>query len=135
MRLLTAILFLAMMLTATADPTLIGHADMPPLDRMTVQRIYTGRIVELAGVRVTPVDLPVGNPIRERFLHQILDQDEDKYTGYWTVRRYVGKGTPPRVLGTSAEVLEFVTRTVGAVGYVDETDASPQLNVLLRAPR
>ena len=134
MRLLTAILFIAALPT-TADPVLVGHPGLPTLDRITVQRIYTGRVVELGGVHLTPVDLPPGHPVRSRFLGEVLDQDEDKYTGYWTVRRYVGKGTPPDELGTAAEVIEFVTRTVGALGYVDESDVTPGIKVLLRPHR
>lgn len=131
---LTAVLLLAA-LSSSAEPTLIGHPGLPSLDRIMVQRIYTGRIVELDGVRVTPVDLPPGSPLRARFLGAILDQDEGKYTGYWTVRRYVGKGTPPGILGSPAEVIDFVRKTPGAIGYVDEGDLRPGLEVLLRLTR
>lgn len=134
MRLLTVSLLLAV-LPATAEPILIGHAGLPALDKTKVQRIYTGRIVELAGVRLTPVDLPPGNPARTDFIGKVLDQDEDKYTAYWTVRRYVGKGAPPRECASPDEVIEFVTETTGAIGYIDETDVRPGINVLLRPPR
>ena len=105
------------------------------LDRSTIERIYTGRVVEVDGVRVTPVNLPAGNAIRESFLRDFLAQDEDKYTGYWTVRRYVGKGTPPRVLSSTTEVLEFVSRNAGAIGYIDgyvDGDATRGVTTLLR---
>ncbi|EGV28454.1 hypothetical protein ThidrDRAFT_3750 [Thiorhodococcus drewsii AZ1] len=119
---------------AMAAPTIIGHAGLAPLDPTTVQRIYTGRVVELKGTHVTPINLPPGHPVRDRFLHLYLDQDEDAYTGYWTVRRYVGKGSPPYEVATPAEVLRFVSKTAGAIGYVDETDLPPDVNVLLRPP-
>lgn len=134
MRLLPTLLLLCTW-PSMADPTLIGHPGLPALDKTTVQRIYTGRIIELNGVRLTPVNLPAGNPIRTRFLSEVMGQEEDKYTGYWTVRRYVGKGTPPRELSTAAEVIEFVTSTTGAIGYVDESDTRPGINILLRPAR
>lgn len=119
-------------LPVLADPVVIGHQGLPPLDAKTLERIYTGKIVELSGMRLTPVNLPPRNPLRERFLQVYLGQDEAKYTGYWTVRRYIGKGTPPRELRTPHEIVQFVAQAAGAIGYVDEADVSPETLVLLR---
>lgn len=117
-----------------ADPIVIGHAELKPLDRVSLQRIYTGKMVELNGLRVTPVDLRAGNALRRRFLELYLDQDEERYIGYWTVRRYVGKGTPPREFDDTEAVIQYVTQTRGAIGYVDETDLKRGLNVLSTPP-
>ena len=133
MRLLPALLLLAALPSARAEPVIIGNPSLSALDRTTLQRIYTGRVVEVEGQRVTPVDLPSGSPLRDRFLRLYLDQDDDSYTGYWTVRRYVGKGTPPRVLPSTAEVLDFVSRNAGAIGYVDSEELKPGLKVLLHS--
>lgn len=43
---------------ALAGPAVIGHPGMKPLDRTTVQRIYTDKVVEVDGKRVTPINLP-----------------------------------------------------------------------------
>ena len=61
-----------------------------------------------------------------------LNQDEDKFTAYWTVRRYIGKGAPPREMSKSSDIIRFVTSTPGAIGYIDESELRPGLNVLLR---
>jgi ABC-type phosphate transport system substrate-binding protein len=117
-----------------AEPAVlvIGHAALPRLDSATVQRLYTGRAVEVAGIGVTVVNAPPGSPLRQRFLTLFLQQDDDQYRAYWTVRRHVGKGAPPRELATSAEVITFVQSTPGAVGYIDAADLRPGLNVLAR---
>ena len=44
----------------------------------------------------------------------------------------MGKGVPPRELANSAEVLNFVSSTPGAVGYVEENDLKSGVSVLLR---
>ena len=125
-------LLLISALPVLADPVIIGHQGLPPLDAKTLERIYTGKVVELNGVRLTPVNLPPRSTLRERFLQDYLGQDEGKYTGYWTVRRYIGKGTPPRELDNTAEVIQFISHTTGAIGYVDEADVNPDTPVLLR---
>ena len=48
----------------------------------------------------------------------VLQQDEDQYRAYWTVRRHVGKGVPPREMGSAAELIGFVQATAGAVALL-----------------
>jgi len=129
---------LALVLVPGARPVsggvvVIGHSSLVgKLDEPTVQRIFTGKVIEVGGVSVTAVNARLGSPMRNQFLQVILHQDEDKYTAYWTVRRYIGKGVPPREMPTSADIINFVTSTPGAVGYIDESDVKPGLNVLLQ---
>jgi ABC-type phosphate transport system substrate-binding protein len=84
------------------------------------------------GIRVTAVNASSGSEVRRRFLREYLNQDEDVYTAYWTVRRYIGKGASPRELPSSTEVINYVRSTPGAIGYIDEADVQPGLNVLLK---
>ncbi|MBK1693474.1 hypothetical protein CKO09_01800 [Chromatium weissei] len=126
------LLLLLIVNSAGADPVIIGHVDTPTLDQITLQRIYTGKTVTLNGIRITPVNLISGNELRTHFMHNYLEEDEAEYVGYWTVRRYVGKGAPPQELKNSNEVLQFVTKTVGAIGYIDETELTAEVKVLLK---
>ena len=127
-------LLLATGAARAAGPTvvIVGHASVRKLDLPTLRRIYTGKVVEVDGVRVAPVNAAPGQPLRQRFLADYLQQAEDEYVAYWTVRRYVGKGTPPAELRSAAEIADFVTRTPGAIGYLEESDVPRGLNVLLR---
>jgi ABC-type phosphate transport system substrate-binding protein len=113
-------------------PVLIANASVGRLDVATVQRLYTGRAVEVAGAPVTVVNAAVGSKLRERFMAEVMNQDDAKYVAYWTVRMHIGKGTPPRELKTAAEIIDFVQSTPGAVGYVLPTDVRPGLNVVLK---
>lgn len=110
----------------------IGHAGLGQIDTPTLQRVFTGRVVELGGVSVNPVNAVAGSALRTRFLRAYLNQDDEKYVAYWTVRRYIGKGVPPRELPGAAEVIRYVQATPGAIGYIDEAQLTPGLNVLLR---
>lgn len=117
---------------AAGGIVVIGHPGVPELDAATLQKIYTGRVIEVNGVSITAVNASAGSPTRNRFLQDYLNQDEDKYTAYWIVRRYVGKGASPRELPRSEDVINFVRSTPGAIGYVDESDVRPGVNVLLK---
>ncbi len=130
--LILIILLFFVTLSVVAEPLIIGHAGLPTLDRSTLQHIYTGKIVELQGIRVIPVNLAVGHHLRQRFLELYMQQDENQYAAYWIMRRYVGKGKPPKDLNSTAEMQRFITETPGAIGYIDSNEASPELNILLK---
>lgn len=134
LRFLCTVLLMACLPVAQAADriVIIGHPNVQKLDLTTVQRIFTGKTIEVEGVRVLPANLAPNLAARQRFLSQYLQTDEDQYVAYWTVRRYVGKGTPPREVRHTAEMIDFVSRTPGAIGYVDESEVVPGMNVLLR---
>lgn len=137
-RLLSVLAALAVTLTlcpahaADDDLVVVGHASVPKLDLQTLQRLYTGRVVEVGGVSLVVANGAPGSAVRQRFLAQVMQQDDDKYRAYWTVRRHVGKGTPPRELRSTAEVLEFVQSTPGAVAYLTAAELKPGVNVVAR---
>jgi hypothetical protein len=100
-----------------------------------LQRIYLGKVIEVNGRPVIPVNLRGGNATRKEFMHTVISQDDDKYVAYWTVRRYIGKGSPPREFDTVEQQLEFVRATPGAVGYVDQdVDVRQGVRTVLRKP-
>jgi len=125
---------LAVALPAWADDNVvvIANTGLRGLDAESLKRIWAGRTIALDGTALRPVNLPAGHPVRRRFLATVMQQDDDEYVAYWTVRRYVGKGAPPRELGNSAEVIEFVRSTPGAIGYIDAADVKPGLSVVFR---
>jgi hypothetical protein len=137
-RLITVLATLAATLTlcpvhaADDDLVVVAHASVPKLDLQTLQRLYTGRAVEVAGINVVVANAAPGNAVRQRFLSQVVQLDDDRYRAYWTVRRHVGKGTPPRELRSTAEVLEFVQSTPGAVAYLTAAELKPGVNVVAR---
>jgi ABC-type phosphate transport system substrate-binding protein len=108
----------------------IGHIAARSLDAETIRRIYTGRTIELDGQALRPVNLEAGHALRRRFLGAVLQQTEDEYVAYWTVRRYIGKGAPPRELAGSAAVVDYVRRTPGAIGYVEAAEVPAGVGVL-----
>ena len=114
------------------DVVVIGHPSLSRLDTTKVQRIFTGKLTDVDGVLVIAINASAGSSIRSRFLQLFLGQEDDKYIAYWTVRRYIGKGVPPREFATAADIIDFVQNTPGAIGYIDEADLKAGLKVLLR---
>lgn len=124
---------LAVALPSRADDGVVVIANTPlKLDAEGVRRVFTGRLIELDGLPLRPVNLAPGEPVRRRFLASVVQQSEEDYLAYWTVRRYIGKGVPPRDLATQAEVIDHVLRTPGGIGYIDAAALRPGLHIVLR---
>lgn len=124
-------LILAMSDAQAGNVVVIGHAGMDKLDAVTVQRIFTGKLIKVGGIDVTAVNVKP-SPLRDLFLQTFLNQNEQKYTSYWTARNFIGKGAPPKELPSATEVVKFVQSTPGAIGYIDEDDVVPQVSVIAR---
>ncbi len=124
-------LLLAMNNALAGDVVVIGHANLGKLDVAMVQKVFTGKLVKIDGIDVTAVNVKSG-PLRDQFLQTFLQQTDAKYTAYWAIRLFVGKGAPPPELSSPAEVVKFVQSTPGAIGYVDESDLVDSVRVLAR---
>ncbi|MBV5310475.1 hypothetical protein [Chromatium okenii] len=132
-KLIAFALFLACAVSqATADKVLIiGHSDLPKLDGVTIEKLFTGRIIEINGQPAIVVNVAPGSPTRQQFFATFLSKDEDQYRAYWVVRRFIGKGTPPKEFATSREIIDFVKSQPGGIGYISAVDRTPELNVLI----
>ncbi len=109
----------------------VGNENVPRLTQESLQKLFTGRSVFVEGVLITPINAQPGSDLRRDFLKDYLNQTEDKYQAYWTVRQFVGKGRPPRMLNDE-DIIQFVRTTKGAVGYLYGKDVPGDLNVVLR---
>jgi ABC-type phosphate transport system substrate-binding protein len=61
--------------------------------------------------------------LKKTFLQRFINQDEESYTGYWNVRRYIGKDVPPIEMKSSQEMISFVENNSGSIGYIDKASS------------
>lgn len=61
--------------------------------------------------------------MQNSFLSQVMHMDAAKYNGIWTKKSFRDGLTPPAVKSGDAEVIEYVKRTTGAIGYVSSAPA------------
>ena len=71
-----------------------------------------------SGEVVIPVDLSSKSSVREDFSNQVHGKSVSAVKSYWQQFVFAGKGTPPVEKNNDDEVIDFVKRTPGAVGYV-----------------
>lgn len=130
--LLLFVLLWSAVIKADEALVVIGHPSLPKADLATLQRLYTGRAVSFGQHSAIPLNLPTGHPVRQQFLDWVMGQNEEQYTGYWLVRRYVGKGAPPQEVADIDELLRTIITTPGALGYLPLSKVPAGSNVIFK---
>ena len=69
--------------------------------------------------------LEKGGPAHEEFLKEYLKKTDVALLTYYRSLVFTGKGTMPKMLNTDDEVVAFVAKTKGAVGYVSAETPAP----------
>jgi TonB family protein len=83
-----------------------------------LQRIFLQESSSLGdGTRVEPV-IEKDGPVHKAFLHEYLGRTEEDFQTYYRALVFTGRGSMPKVLSSDAEVVAYVARTRGAIGYV-----------------
>jgi ABC-type phosphate transport system substrate-binding protein len=69
------------------------------------------------GSHVEPV-LEKGGPVHEAFVKEYLGKTDAALQTYYRSLVFTGKASMPEMLGADAEVVAYVAKTKGAIGYV-----------------
>ena len=71
------------------------------------------------GSHVEPV-LVKGGAAHEEFLSEYLGKTDSALQSYYRSIVFTGKGSMPKIVGSDAEVVAYVAKTKGAIGYVSQ---------------
>jgi hypothetical protein len=69
------------------------------------------------GSHVEPV-LEKGGPVHESFVKEYLGKTDSALQTYYRSLVFTGKASMPKELGADADVVAYVAKTKGAIGYV-----------------
>jgi ABC-type phosphate transport system substrate-binding protein len=70
------------------------------------------------GETIRPVDLGAGSSVRRQFSDEILRRSVAEVKGYWQQRIFSGRDVPPPELDSDDDVVRYVLKYDGAIGYV-----------------
>src|SRR5690349_5976275 len=82
-----------------------------------VRKAYLHKATEWSdGTTIRPVDAKVA--VRTRFTKEILKKTPQQLKSFWNQQIFSGKGVPPPVVDSAADVVTYVMKNPGAIGYV-----------------
>ena len=119
---------LATVPSAGAEPfTVIVNARVPgrSVSKDTLAQIFLGRIERWGdGRAIAPVDLSATSAVRASFSKVVLGQSVLGVRGHWLRAMSAGQ-RPPMAYAGDDEVIEFVSKNPGGIGYVSDATALP----------
>ena len=80
-----------------------------------IKDVFTGEKQVSGSTKLIPVD---NGAIQEAFLSTVLKLESARYKSIWTKKSFRDGMTAPAIKSGDSEVLEFVRKTPGAIGYV-----------------
>lgn len=91
------------------------------VDRAFVADVFLKKItVWPSGEMANPVDLGSGSSVRRRFSEDVLKRSVEAVKNYWQQRIFAGQEVPPPELETDKDVVSYVSKHPGALGYVSD---------------
>jgi hypothetical protein len=89
------------------------------LDRKFVEHAFLKKVTTWpGGVGIHPVDLASTSPVRRKFSAEVLDRTVGVVRTYWQQRIFAGRDLPPPEFDADADVVRYVLKYDGAIGYV-----------------
>jgi ABC-type phosphate transport system substrate-binding protein len=80
---------------------------------------------------IKPADLAPDSPVRRAFTHEILNRSVEAVKGYWQQRIFSGRDTPPPEFQRDEDIVQYVLKHEGGVGYVSGTASVDACHVLV----
>lgn len=114
-----ATLLLAASYSLAGDIKVIANASVAA-DAISVRElksVFLGEENRLGGVHVEPVFEKNGQ-VHDAFLREYLRQSDAELQAYYRALVVTGRGEMPKALASDAEVVAYVAKTKGAIGYV-----------------
>lgn len=136
--LITAGFIIAAVMNVTAgDVKIIGNVSVKA-DSISASELKSVFLLQRRtlkdGSPVVPV-LEKSGDTHEAFLHQYLDRGSEEIQTYYQGLVFTGKGSMPKELNSDTEVVAYVARTKGAIGYVSGVAATEGVKVLVVSDR
>ena len=99
-----------------------------------VSAIFLGKTSTLpSGGTALPTDLPDSAATRELFYTKVTGKSTAQVKAAWSRLVFSGKATPPKELGSSADVKKFVASNPDAIGYIEKSAVDSSVKVVFSA--
>lgn len=110
---------------------IVNPSNSNSLDASDVTRIFLGKKKSFPdGSEAIPVDQAEGAPARSEFVTTVLKKNDQQIKAYWAQLLFTGKGTPPKEVGTGAEVKKLVAQNPSLIGYIDSSEVDGSVKVV-----
>lgn len=119
---------------AQAEIAVVVHpSNAANLDASSLSRIFLGKMKSFpGGGQAVPVNQPEGSSATSEFNSKVLKKSGSQLKAYWSKLVFTGKGTPPKAIGSDAEVISLISTNPSLIGYVDASAVTGDVKVVAK---
>ena len=118
---------------AFAEVAIIVHpSNASTLSEGDIAKIYLGKSKKFPGGETAlALDKPAGEANRVAFIKNVVGKSETQFKSYWSRLIFTGKGVPPKIISSDAEVVNLVSRNPDMIRFVDASSVSDGVKVIM----
>jgi len=132
----TFLIFASNIFAQSVNYQIIVNTDnsITSLSKDKIKRIYTKKLTKWDnGDKIKPVDLQKDSDVRKKFTKDILKKSVSAMKAFWQRQIFSGKGVPPPEKKSDEDVIAYVIKHPGAIGYVsDNADISSVKKITIK---
>src|SRR5208337_3411020 len=115
-----------------ADIKIIANStvNVDTISLAELKAVFLEERSSIGSTHVEPV-LQKDGPAHEAFLQEYLGMSDDNLQAYYRTLVFTGRGSMPKVLHSDEEVVAYVARTRGAIGYVSSNAVLNGVKILM----
>jgi ABC-type phosphate transport system substrate-binding protein len=104
----------------------VNPANTDAVSKDQIASVYLGK-----STAFTPIDQSDGSAIRGEFYKKVADKDASQAKALWSKLVFTGKASPPKEVGSSADVKKAVAANPKAIGYIEKSAVDATVKVVL----
>ncbi|MBU0996077.1 MAG: hypothetical protein KJ737_26575 [Proteobacteria bacterium] len=119
-------------MASESEVLIIANKDMTinSLSKAEIKNIFLGMTTFWPdNTKITFATL-VKLEVHKRFVVKYTNKSTDQFRAYWRNQLFIGKGRIPKIFKTEQEIVNFVAKTDGAIGYVSPSAAIDTVKVI-----
>jgi hypothetical protein len=126
------VLLIAMMPGVHGAEILISNKDcgFDRLDKDSVKNLFLGKKRSLPSGEKAEIIIRSDGLTHEAFLHDMLDETPSQFQTYWKRMVFTGQGRTPTTVNSDADVIDAVSKTKSALGYIDSATPHDGVKVI-----
>ena len=100
------------------------------ITKADLKEIFLGKKVQWTdNTKIRFVTLKDSGP-HKTFLRTYINKSVQQYSNYWRKMVFTGKGKIPKSFATNAAMIEYVSGTSGAIGYIGSSTKPANVNTI-----
>lgn len=117
---------------AMAEIEVIVHpSNADTLDKDAIQRIFLGKTRAFpGGAEAVPISFNEGTPEEAEFTESVLSKTPKQLKAYWAKMVFTGKGTPPRQMDGTKQIIDLISANPNLIGFVPAGSATAAVKVV-----